>query len=108
MGEQTKQPATGPVLMSKLLELEQKFDEFAAEARLHWSRDEERMRLIDQFVIPQMQLEHLLTELFRILQEQREALGKLSTAIELQMGDPARDVQEAREVNARREDSSHQ
>jgi hypothetical protein len=94
--------------MSKLLELEQKFDEFAAEARFHWSRDEERMRLIDQFVNPQMQLEHLLTELFKILQEQREALGKLSTAIELQLSDPARDVQEAREVNGRREGGSHQ
>jgi hypothetical protein len=89
--------------MSKLLELEQKLDEYAAEARAHWSRDEERMRLIDQFVDPQMQLEHLLTELFRILQEQREALGKLSTAIELQLSDPARDSQETREVNGKRE-----
>jgi hypothetical protein len=103
MKTETPRLATGPALMEKLLELEQKFDDLATEARAHWSRDEERMRLVDQFVDPQLGLEHLMHELHRVLDQQREALGKLSTAIELHLSDPGTTpVPEAREINGER------
>jgi hypothetical protein len=102
MAEQAPRVATGPALMSKLLELEQQFTELATEARAHWSREEQRMQLVDQFVSPELNLDHLVHELYRVLDRQREALSKLSTAIELHLSDPGQErAPEAREVNGK-------
>lgn len=89
--------ATGPALMEQLLQVRQALDEIADEARAHWSREEHRMRLVDQFVDPQLRLDSLLKNIYDTLVRNREAMlaleaeaRRLTTAVELAVGDPSR------------------
>ena len=96
--------ASGPALMQQLLELRQEFDELATEARQHWSKDEQRMQLIDQFINPQLNLEGILRQMVDALDRHRvivaaveRELRRLSGAVEIAISDPGA----AREVNGK-------
>jgi hypothetical protein len=87
--------ATGPALMEQLVQLRATLDEIAEEARAHWSREEQRMRLVDQFVDPQLNLDSLLKQIYATLARNREAMlaleaeaRRLTSAVELAVGDP--------------------
>jgi DNA repair ATPase RecN len=80
MTQQTQQAprvATGPALMAKLLEIEAQFTELATEARAHWSKEEQRMQLVDRFVDPSINLDSLLKQVFQTLERNREAMQAL-------------------------------
>jgi hypothetical protein len=88
--------------MQKLLELERKFDELAIEARQHWSKEEGRMQLVDQFVNPSLEIDHVLHELHRVLDRQRQEFNELRRAVMLHLSDPGQSAPSApvtREVN---------
>lgn len=74
-------PATGPVIMDALIRIEHKLDNFMAEARAHWLAEEARMRLVDQFVTPQLDLAGTLAGLRDALIRQRETLHMLDQAV---------------------------
>ena len=93
MAESTPRIATGPALMTKLLELEQRLDGLATEARTHWSKEEGRMQLVDKFVDPALDLESLLKQLYQTIRRNGETmrdiereLRRLSGAVEVAIG----------------------
>jgi hypothetical protein len=82
--------ASGPALMSKLLELEHIVNELADEARSHWSKEEQRMQLVDRFIDPSIELDSLLKQVFQTLERNRAAMlalereaRRLVSAVEL-------------------------
>src|SRR5262249_10457909 len=86
--------ATGPALMQKLLEIEQKVDDLANDAHIQWGKEEQRMRLVDQFIDPQLDLSAFLKQLFGILQhnhtsvqELEREMRRLTSAVELLLSD---------------------
>ena len=104
MTEQTPRVATGPALMQKLLELEQKFDDLATEARAHWSKEEQRMRLVDQYINHNQPYDILGVNIFDTLKRNADAMHALERemrrlvgAVEVALGDPGA----AREVNGK-------
>jgi hypothetical protein len=113
MAEQVPRIATGPAIMAKLLELEQKLNDLEEEARKHWEQDKRRMALIDQFVDREMPLDILLVNIFDSLKRNTEAkqglereVRRLLSAVELSLADlhnrqPVEPAQ-IREVNGER------
>jgi uncharacterized coiled-coil protein SlyX len=67
--------------MEALVRIEEKLDDFMTEARAHWAREEERMRLIDQFVDPNIELVGTLVGLRDALNKQRDMLALLNGAV---------------------------
>lgn len=74
-------PATGPALMEQFIQLRAEFDVFAAEARAHWTKEEERMRLVDQFIDPSIDLDSLLKQVLAACQMQQDALHELERSV---------------------------
>lgn len=102
-----KRPATGPAIMEQLLELRAEFEHLAEEARQHWAQDAERMRLVDRYIDPTMNLQATLAQTLAHLKELREAVQAMErtlraehhttrTAVSLHMSDPAREQERGR------------
>src|SRR5919109_5443640 len=95
----TDRPATGPAIMEQIVQVRALFEQLAEEARAHWRRDEERMRLVDRFMDPQLNLDLVLKQIIGELQRQKTALENMErtlraehhetrTAVAIHMSEP--------------------
>jgi hypothetical protein len=76
--------------MEQIILLRAAFDAFTEEAHAHWEREEERMRLVDRFIDPALNLDGLLKQVFSMLRSEHEStlalereMRRLTAAVEL-------------------------